>query len=74
MTKIRELVKQYKAGELEFEALLEIVPTLNWAVERETSDGEIWFDGENTVASVDAMCFENEITQEEKRAIFAAIP
>lgn len=74
MTKIRELVKQYQAGELEFAALLEIVPTLDWAVERIEPDGEIWWEGENTVASVYAMCFENEITEDEKRAIYAAIP
>lgn len=74
MTKITELVARYKAGTLEFDALLEIVPTLQWGTRHEGPDGEIWWDGENTVGDVDVLWYENAINDDERKAIFAAIP
>ena len=74
MATISELVTRYKQGGLPFDELLAQVPTLNWGKRHEEADGEIWWDGENTVGDVDALWYENTITDEEREAILAAIP
>lgn len=74
MAKIAELVTQYKQGELDLNALLILVPTLEWGQRHVEADGEIWWDGENTVADVDVLWYENTITDDEREAILAQIP
>lgn len=74
MTKIAELVTQYREGEITFDALLTAVPTLEWGQRHEEVDGEIWWEGENTVADVGVLYFESLITDEERQAIVNAIP
>lgn len=71
---IRELILDYSAGNLSFDVLLQQIPFLEWAKEREASDGEIWYDGFNTVASADAMAFLGYITREQFRSICNVIP
>lgn len=74
MAKIAELVTKYKQGELKFDALLAEVPKLQWGKRHVEADGEIWWDGENTVGDVDVLWYENTITDEEREAILAQIP
>lgn len=74
MTKINELVSRYRQGELTFDAVLAAVPEMQWGTRHEEPDGEIWWDGESTVGDVDVLWYENEITDEERAAILAAIP
>lgn len=73
MTKITELVEKYRNGEMDFAAVLTEVPKLEWQTRHVTSDGEIWWTGENTIADVDVMKFEGLITEAERMAIFNAI-
>lgn len=74
MTKITELVEQYKRGELDFEAVIAAVPTLEWGTRHQGEDGEIWVTGANKVVDVEVMLFDGEITEEECIAILNAIP
>jgi hypothetical protein len=74
MAKIAELVAQYKQGEMDLNALLVLVPTLEWGTRHEEADGEIWWDGENTVGDVDVLWYENTITDDEREAILSVIP
>jgi hypothetical protein len=74
MATIAELVTQYKQGEMDLNALLTLVPTLEWGKRHEEADGEIWWDGENTVGDVDVLWYENTITDEEREAILSVIP
>lgn len=73
MAKITELVERYNQGEIDFATVLAEVPTMEWQTRHVTSDGEIWWTGENTIADVDVLCFERLITEEERMAIFNAI-
>lgn len=74
MAKIAELVTKYKQGDMTFDELLSAVPTLEWGTRHEEADGEIWWDGENTVGDVDVLWYENTITDEEREAILSVIP
>jgi hypothetical protein len=74
MAKISELVTQYKQGEMDFNALLALVPTLEWGTRHQGEDGEIWVTGENKVVDVEVLWFHNIITEEERTAIIRAIP
>lgn len=71
---IAELVMQLKNGEMTLEEVVEKVPSLDWGVRHEEVDGEIWWDGENTVGDVDILWYENVITDEERKAILNAVP
>lgn len=71
---IAELVTRYKNGEITFEEVLSAVPGLQWGTRHEEADGEIWWDGDNTVADVGVLFFEGIITDEERRAIINKIP
>lgn len=72
MSKIADLVDLYKNGEIDFESLLAVVPTLEWGTRRE-ENGEIWWEGENTVGDVDILWYENVISDEEREAIFSKL-
>lgn len=74
MTKITELVEQYKRGEMDFEAVVAAVPTLEWGTRHQGEDGEIWVTGANKVVDVEVMWFNGDITEEERTAIINAIP
>jgi hypothetical protein len=74
MAKIAELVTKYKHGDMDLNALLALVPTLEWGTRHEEADGEIWWSGENTIADVGVLYFENIINLDERRAILNAIP
>lgn len=74
MTKITELVEKYKRGEMDFDALIAEVPTLEWGTRHEAADGEIWVTGENTVVDVETLWFDEVITEAERTAILNAIP
>lgn len=74
MAKIAELVTKYKQGEMDFDALLAEVPTLEWGQRHEAADGEIWVTGENTVGDVEVLWFDEIITEDERTAILNAIP
>lgn len=74
MAKIAELVEKYKRGEMDFDALLAQVPTLEWGTRHEEADGEVWVEGENKVVDVEALWFDEVITEEERTAILTAIP
>lgn len=71
---IRQLIMDYSTGNLSFDVLLQQIPLLEWSKERETSDGEIWWDGLNDFVTIDAMAFEGDITEEEFRAIAKVLP
>jgi hypothetical protein len=71
---INELVTRYKDGQLDFDALLAKVPTLDWGKRHVEADGEIWWDGDSTVGDVDALWYENTLTDEERDAILKLIP
>lgn len=74
MATIVELVTRYKQGELTFDALLAEVPSLKWGQRHVEADGEIWWDGENTVSDVDILWYENTINDAEREAILALVP
>lgn len=74
VVKIAELVTKYKQGDMDLSALLTLVPTLEWGARHEEADGEIWWDGENTVGDVDVLWYENIITDAERESILNAIP
>jgi hypothetical protein len=74
MATIAELVTQYKQGEIDFNAVLSAVPALEWGKKHVEADGEIWWDGENTLGDVDVLWYENAITDEEREAILNVIP
>lgn len=74
MAKIADLVTQYKQGDMDWTALLTLVPTLEWGTRHEEADDEIWWDGESAVGDVDVLWYENVITDAEREAILAAIP
>lgn len=73
MAKIAELVAKYKQGDMDLNALLVQVPTLEWGTRHE-ENGEIWWDGENTVGDIDILWYENAITDDEREAILSVIP
>lgn len=74
MTKIAELVAKYKDGGLTFDALLDLVPTLQWGTRHKEADGEVWWDGENVAGDVDILWYENIIDDAEREAILSRIP
>lgn len=71
---ITELLAGYRSGELEFSDVLNAVPMLVWGTRHEEVDGEVWWDGENTVADVDLLWYEGYLTDEERKAVLNAIP
>lgn len=71
---ITELVARYKQGEISFEDVLTAVPGLEWGTRHEEVDGEIWWDGDNTVADVGVLFYQGILTWEEHRAIINQIP
>lgn len=71
---ITELLAAYRSGELEFSDVLTAVPELTWGTRHEEADGEIWWDGENTVADVDLLWYEGYLTDTERDAVLNAIP
>lgn len=71
---IKELTEEYKSGRIDFSLLLKMVPTLEWGTRHEGIDGEIWWEGENTVGDVDILWYDSIITGEERLAIMDAIP
>ena len=73
LTKITDLVKKYKSGEIGFDEVIRCVPFLEWGSRHEEADGEIWWDGENTVGDVDILWYENVINDDERKAIMDAI-
>lgn len=70
---ITELAAAYKTGELTFNDVLEAIPQLTWGQRHEEVDGEVWWDGENTVADVDLFWYEGYFTDDERDAIMNAI-
>lgn len=74
MATIVELISKYKQGEVPFDDVLTAVPTLQWGQRHEEADGEIWWDGDNTVGDVDSLWYENEITDDERDRILDLIP
>lgn len=74
LTKITELVTKYKEGELSLDELIRIVPSLEWGTRHKEADGEIWWDGENTVGDIDILWYENVINDDERKAILDAVP
>ena len=73
MAKIAELVAKYKQGEMSFDALLAEVPSLEWGKRHEAADGELWVTGENSVADVEVLWYDEVITEDERTAILNAI-
>lgn len=71
---ITELLAGYRSRELEFSDVLNAVPKLDWGQRHEEVDGEIWWDGENTVGDVDLLWYEGYITDEERESIVNLIP
>lgn len=74
MATIVELVTRYKQGEMTFAAVLAEVPSLKWGQRHEEPDGEIWWEGPNKVIDVEALWFDDIITQDERTAILSRIP
>lgn len=74
MSPIASLIWRNRHGHISFDDLLKQVPLLQWAVRREESDGEVWWDGENSVGDIDLLWYEDIITDDEREAIIAAIP
>lgn len=68
------MIEEYRVGQITFDSLLALVPTLEWGIKREGIDGEIWWEGENTVGDVDFLWYLALINDEERLAILNAIP
>lgn len=74
MKTINELIQDYKQGRTDFDTVLAEVPKLKWGTKHVEADGEIWWDGDNTVGDVDILWYENTITDDERLAILNLVP
>lgn len=73
MKTINELIQAYKQGQIDFATVLVETPKLQWGTKHVEADGEIWWDGDNTVGDVDILWYESVITDDEREAIMEAI-
>lgn len=74
MSRITELIHLYKKGEIDFDTLLSVIPTLSWSVRHEDPIDGDWWEGENSVGDVDILWYDAVITDSERRSILAQIP